>query len=253
MFENFNSPAIFIAIQGVLSLYAYGLVTGVVVDSGADVTQIVPTSEGNPIPNATCLDIGGQDLNRYLMKILTESGNIFSHKNYIDEVCEMKENFCYVASNFAQEMRKTAKHLDLERTYKLPDDQVITIKNERFQCPEALFQPSFLGKEFDGIHKSCYDNIAKCDNVALRKYLFANIVLSGGTTMFPGFPERMQKEIKALAPDSTKVNIMVVPNRKHNVWIGGSIIASQSVFQNMWLTKQDYEEHGPSIVHKKCV
>merc|ERR1712110_98846 len=122
-----------------------------------------------------------------------------------------------------------------------PDGQVITIGNERFRCPETLFQPSFIGMESAGIHETCYNSIMKCD-VDIRKDLYANTVLSGGTTMYPGIADRMQKEITALAP----------PERKYSVWIGGSILASLSTFQQMWISKQEYDECGPAIVHRKC-
>uniref|UniRef100_A0AAQ4NZN7 Uncharacterized protein n=1 Tax=Gasterosteus aculeatus aculeatus TaxID=481459 RepID=A0AAQ4NZN7_GASAC len=129
--------------------------------------------------------------------------------------------------------------------------QVITIGNERFRCPEALFQPSFLGMESAGIHETTYNSIMKCD-VDIRKDLYANTVLSGGTTMYPGIADRMQKEITALAPPTMKIKIIAPPERKYSVWIGGSILASLSTFQQMWISKQEYDESGPSIVHRKC-
>ena len=139
----------------------------------------------------------------------------------------------------------------LEKSYELPDGQVITIGNERFRCPEALFQPSFLGLEAAGIHETTYNSIMKCD-LDIRKDLYGNIVMSGGSTMYPGISDRMQKEITALAPSSMKVKIVAPPERKYSVWIGGSILASLSTFQQMWISKQEYDEAGPSIVHRKC-
>merc|ERR1712071_115308 len=94
--------------------------------------------------------------------------------------------------------------------YELPDGQVITIGNERFRCPEALFQPSFLGMESCGLHETTYNSIMKCD-VDIRKDLYANTVLSGGTTMYPGIADRMQKEITALAPTTMKIKIIAPP------------------------------------------
>lgn len=252
MFETFNTPAIFIAIQGVLSLYSYGLVTGVAVDTGAEVSQILPTIEGSPISEATsCLDLGGRDLDNYLMKIFIENGISFTYQHPIADVCKMKEKFCYVTSDFKKAMHFAQKS-HLRRTYTLPDNQVISMESERFQCPEALFQPSLLGKEFNGIHRTCYDSIAKCDS-SVKRDLLSNIVLSGGSSLFPGFAERMADELTALVPANARVNVMAVPSRRHNVWIGGSIVAAQSAFQEMWLKKQEYEECGPSIIHKKCV
>merc|ERR1712020_339289 len=127
----------------------------------------------------------------------------------------------------------------------------ITIGNERFRCPETLFQPSFIGMEAAGVHETTYNSVMKCD-IDIRKDLYGNNVLSGGTTMYPGIADRMQKEITALAPSTMKIKIIAPPERKSSVWIGGSILASLSTFQAMWITKQDYDKAGPSIVHRKC-
>jgi len=149
------------------------------------------------------------------------------------------------------EHKKSAESSELEKNYELPDGQVITIGSERFRAPEALFKPAMLGMESDGIHITTYNSIMKCD-VDIRKDLYANIVLSGGTTMYHGIAERMQKEVTALAPPTMKIKIVAPPERKYSVWIGGSILSSLSTFQQMWISKQEYDESGPSIVHRKC-
>ena len=121
------------------------------------------------------------------------------------------------------------------------------MKDSDFQKPSS----NHHSWEWNGIHETTSNSIMKCD-VDIRKDLYGNNVLSGGTSKYPSINTRMEKEMIQLAPPTMKIKVIAPPERKYSVWIGGSILASLSTFQNMWITKEEYDESGPAIVHRKC-
>ncbi|XP_022230781.1 actin-like protein 53D [Drosophila obscura] len=262
MFEHFDVPALYVAIQAVLSLYATGRTTGLVLDSGDGVTHTVPIYEGYSISHGCKrLDLAGRDLSEYLCKLLTERGLKMTTSAEQDIVRDIKEKLCYVSLNYNRELMEQSHGLEPDLTagrseegaeiYEMPDGQKIKLGSERFRCPEALFQPSLLGLQIEGVHEATYKSILKCD-IDLRRDMYENIVLSGGTTMFPNIGERLQQEIALMAPPSTRIKIKACPERRFAVWLGGSVLASLSSFQDMWINRSEYEEVGASIVHRKC-
>ncbi len=136
---------------------------------------------------------------------------------------------CYVVNSFDEALKEADDAHACEKNYELPDGRKILVGNERFKCPEILFQPMHAGHELEGVHKYCYDSVMKCD-VDVRKDLFQNIILAGGSTLFEGMGERMWQEIHQLAPSTSKIKILAPPERKYSVWLGGSILASLSTF-----------------------
>ncbi len=254
LFDTFNVPGLYVANTAVLALYPAGKFTGVVVEIGDGVAHIVPIFDGSALPHSIMrINLAGRDLTDYLMKILSERGLHLTNSAAREIVKDIKEKLCYVALDFDEELAQSKRSPSKEANYEMPDGSVITIGSERFRTPEVLFKPSLIGREFGGIHEQVHQAIEKSD-ADIRKDLYQNIVLSGGTTLFAGLPERLTKEVQKLAPQSfsSKVKVIAVPERKYSTWIGGSILSSISTFSSMWITKEEYQDAGPSIVHRKC-
>jgi len=260
MFETFKTPAFYSGISAVLSIYSCGLTTGIGIDSGYGVSHTVPVYEGYALPHAIKkLNIAGRSLTEYLANILRERGcgYHFPISEYEWSLNSMKEKFAYCAKDLQGEF-KAAEGTKLP--FELPDGQMITIGAERFRCPEPLFNPTVVGQR-KGIHQLAYQSIQKCSH-SIRKDMWSNIVPSGGSTMFRNFDERLYKELKAIAPRNSNIKIVATPKgqaakaapltRRHLTWVGGSILGSLSLFKELCISMDDYDEYGPKIVHRKC-
>ncbi|CAM9263192.1 unnamed protein product [Discosporangium mesarthrocarpum] len=252
-FESFGVPAMFCAPQAILSLYASGRTTGVVLDSGDGVTHCVPVYEGFAVQHAiTRVDVAGRRDGGYvterLQLLLRRSGHNFYTSAETEVVRQMKEDLCYVAFNPASE----EKVLHVDTAYKLPDGQTIRVGPERFRAPECLFHPEQVGSECMGVHECLVRGIMRAD-MDMRRVLFGQIVLSGGSTLFPGFGDRLLNEVRKQAPKNLKIRITAPPERKYSTWVGGSILASLATFKDMWVTKSDFREHGPGIMDSKSL
>eukprot|EP00658_Telonema_sp_P-2_P082531 TRINITY_DN8741_c0_g1_i8.p1 TRINITY_DN8741_c0_g1~~TRINITY_DN8741_c0_g1_i8.p1 ORF type:complete len:216 (+),score=75.09 TRINITY_DN8741_c0_g1_i8:839-1486(+) len=199
-----------------------------------------------------------RDLTEYLCRILQESKiNLQSSAEKMTAM-KMKEELCYVSLNFGEEVDNFGGK---EKQFALPDSTVVTVDNQIIRCPELMFKPGLAGKEMLGLHELTKKTIDECD-LDVRKELYANIVMSGGTTMFPNMPERLTAEVEGLVGEGAKVKVVAPPERMISVWIGGSILASLSTFKKMWInqhSQQDaspaivgYDEVGPRIVHQFC-
>ncbi|KAG6462127.1 alpha-centractin [Manduca sexta] len=246
-FETFNVPALFLSMQAVLSLYATGRTTGVVLDSGDGVTHAVPIYEGFAMPHSIMrVDVAGRDVTRYLRLLLRKEGVNLRTSAELEIVKAIKERACYLSPNPLKE-----ETLETERAqYTLPDGTQLEIGPARFRAPEVLFRPDLIGEECEGLHEVLMFAIQKSD-MDLRKVLYQNIVLSGGSTLFRGFGDRLLAEIRRLAPKDMKIRISAPQERLYSTWIGGSILASLDTFRKMWVSKREYDEEGHRAVHRK--
>jgi actin len=252
MFELFHVPSLYIANQAMLSLCANGRTTGVVLESGDHVTHSVAIYEGHALAHTTQrLPIGGRDVRDYLSMLLVERGHAScSQSSEREFIREMKEKHSYVAFDFEQELRNATSSVEVKKC-KSPSGETVSVHTERFRCSEAMFQPALLGLEHAGVHEMLYNSFMKCD-VNVRSDLFANVVLSGGNTMFNGIEARIEHDLTMLFSSPKKIKIIAPHERKHAAWIGGSVFASLSPFSSMCITRDDYDEGGASIVHQKC-
>eukprot|EP00668_Euglena_longa_P046153 GGOE01061837.1.p1 GENE.GGOE01061837.1~~GGOE01061837.1.p1 ORF type:complete len:389 (-),score=125.44 GGOE01061837.1:311-1477(-) len=264
MFQKFGFTHVFVGVQAVLTLYAQGLMSGLVCDSGDGCTHTVPVVQGFILPNAVKrTDLAGTDVTEYLVKLLHRRGYAFNRTADFDTVRQIKERFCYVACDFALEKRLAYETCVLEKSYQLPDGRVMRIGTERFEAPEVLFQPHLVDKDGGGIAEMVFRTIQDCA-IDLRMEMYKHMVLSGGTTMFPGLPTRMENEIKErylqsiLKGDRTRLakfkpRIEDPPRRKHMVFLGGAVLAQlMEDSEQSWISKAEYEEKGTKVIWEKC-
>ncbi|KAK6530780.1 Actin-like protein [Arthrobotrys megalospora] len=250
-FETFNVPALFTSVQAVLSLYASGRTTGIVLDSGDGVSHAVPVYEGFAVPSAVRrIDVAGRDVTEHLQTLLRKSGAVFHTSAEKEVVRQIKEKASYIALDPKKEEKEWAGGgVGKIEDYKLPDGNILKLGAERFRAPEILFDPEIIGLEYQGIHQILVDAISRTD-MDLRKALYGNIILSGGSTLTKGFGDRLLAEIRRLAVKEMKIRITAPPERKYSTWIGGSILAGLSTFRKMWVSIDDWHEN-PEIIHTK--
>jgi len=262
IFEKYQFEGAYVAIQAVLTLYAQGLLTGVVVDSGDGVTHIVPVYEGFALPHLTKrLDIAGRDVTKYLIKLLLLRGYAFNRTADFETVREIKEKVCYVGYDLELEKQLALETTVLVQSYTLPDGRVIKVGAERFEAPEALFQPRLVDVQQSGIAEMLFNTIQAAD-IDTRSDFYKHIVLSGGSSMYPGLPSRLEKDVKALYLQKVlkndtsklskfKIRIEDPPRRKHMVFLGGAVLAEiMKDKPYFWMSRAEYQEQGVRILAK---
>ncbi|KAG2388214.1 hypothetical protein C9374_001064 [Naegleria lovaniensis] len=253
LMEKLEVPAFYLGIQGALGLMASGRLTGVCLDVGDGATNVVPMYDGQLLLNAVLrLNIAGRDVTGYLMKMLSEKDYNFHTTSEHEIIRNLKEQHCYVALDFQEELEKADESSSLDQNYELPDGTIVTVNSERFRAPEVLFYPQLIGMESSGIHEVLFESISRSP-IDVRKTLYHNTVLTGGSTLMEGLEDRLTKEMTEMAPSSMDIRVVATPNRENLTWIGGSIMATLSSFFNMCITKDEYYEHGADIVHHKVL
>ena len=256
LFEKIGVGAINIEPQAKCSLFAEGIDTGIVLDSGDGVTHCIPVSDGHILKHSIeRMDIAGRHVTDYLVRLLQKKGYAFNSTADFDFVRELKEKYCFI-SNDIESDRKLERQTTFYNSYHLlPDNTRIRISDEKFEAPEILFNPFLIGKEYDGIPYMIMKSINKCP-IDCRLGLYSGIVLSGANTLFPGFASRIENEIKKiykqtalkLAKDKKiKININVIdsPKRKFSVFIGASVIANHYNTpdnDDYWITREEWLE-----------
>jgi len=251
LFDSFHVPALFLQSQAALSLSATSRSTGVVLELGEGFCHCVPIFQGFTLPHAvTRVNVGGKQLSERMGDLLLDRGCTFSTDADLDWLRELKEHHCFVAYDLQLELQRAAKP-SLHRSARLPSGRSISISAERFLCPEALFDPPLAGADGPGIHVQTVAAINKCDP-DLTSTLFSNIILSGGSSLFPGLAQRLQRQVRALAPAGVPVTIIAPAGRQYAAWVGGSVVASLKGSGSAWITRQEYDDCGPAIVHRRC-
>eukprot|EP01071_Lankesteria_metandrocarpae_P000898 Lankesteria_metandrocarpae@DN1127_c0_g1_i1.p1 len=260
LFEIYNVPEMNISLQAIMALYSTGRTTGLVVEIGEGVTQVVPIYEGfTDKSSIRRSDFGGQELTMYLQKLLCDNDFPMTSRDDYENVRMIKETLCYVAVDPAEEDTRS----DLQETYTLPDGMTlrdgitksVTLGAERFYCPEALFEPHLLQRDNPPLTELIWQSV-QASPMETRRSTLAAVILSGGSTMFPGLPERLTKELKFTAPPQARSSVRVVANddRLFADWLGAKLFCDpslRSMQDHLWTLKSDWAEVGPSIVHKK--
>jgi len=263
MLEYYKFDSAKVAVQATLVLYAQGLLSGVVLDSGDGVSHLVPVWDGVVLPQLIRkINVAGRHMTQYLIKLLQVRGYSFNRTADFETVRQIKEKLCYVGYDLAIERKLALETTSLVQRYTLPDGRVIKMGSERYDAAEVLFNPSLIDVETPGIADMLFQMIQAAD-IDLRPAFYKHIVLSGGSTMFPGLPSRLEKDMRALylkhvlkgdekRLSKFKLRIEDPPRRKHMVFLGGSVLADiMKDRPEFWISQKEWAEQGERIIGKK--
>ncbi|CAD8078966.1 unnamed protein product [Paramecium primaurelia] len=244
-----------------LSLFSTGLVSGLSIELGHAVNTVVPIYQGFPIMHALEFShISGAEITQCLendLKAYELLLDKFSEEEKLWIIKDIKEKMCYIASDYEMQINSEDNFTEEERSYELPDEQVIHITPQiRYHCSEALFNSAIVNKNSFSLPQMIVNSILRCDK-ELRQELVSNMVLGGGTSMFQGLISRLQDDICQIYPGGamrSEFNFVADFQRKYSAWIGGSMLGSLKTFQSLAINKQEYEENPEgkmSLIHKR--
>jgi len=244
MFEVFCVPQLLLSKSPLLCLYAAGKITGVIVESSASMTIVVPIYKGTIIPHAiTYSSIGGYSITKYLQKMLGNKYSQLKPKKFSHLIDELKKKHCYVSLNAEREKKVFMKTKKFNKEFILPSGDIGIMEEERFRAPELIFDPLLNGYNDEPIQNLILESIKKCD-LTIRKELLDNLILCGGNTLLHGFRERLDKELNLLFEEKLGFKIKSFENREFFPWIGGRILCEYAEKTNLWLSRKKYLETG---------
>lgn len=248
LFEKYDVPSLIFANQPSLSLFSFSDTTGVVLESGDGVSQICSILNGCAIPSSFIRsDFGGEDVTKYLQKLLKLKGHDFISDTEKLLLHEIKKKYLQITIEGKKDDTIPSK-------YNLPDLNVITIDTEKTMASKVLLKPSLVGKDYLGLHQMIAACIEKVD-FELRESLYPSIKLTGGNSCIKGLSEVLHTKIREIFPkNNTKIKIKSIsPNYMSTIscWNGGKIIAGLGIFKDLLISKKDWEEKGNDILHKQ--
>ena len=244
LFETFNVQKIHIANSSMLGLYAYGKTSGLVVDSGFNITSTVPLYEGFPLHHASIkLNYGGEDISKNLLDMIID--NIDPSYKYLKGrllADDIIEKLGYISLGGEEEE---------EIIYTLPEGKEIKLGKELSKCNELLFNPG-ENKELKSIDEMVLSSLSKCDP-DIKDDIIESICLIGGNTYLKNFEEKLRSNLSD-SKEMGNFNISSNRERQFSAWIGGSLISSLENFQYMWVTKEEFDDNGKTLVavDSKC-
>ena len=247
LYEEVGVPSLFFGTQPVLSLLSIGKTSGTALESGDNITQCCIVKEGCSLANTFIrYNYGGDNVTKYFQELLQKRGYFYNNSSTYQIVKKIKEKFARTKEY------KEPEDKEENDIYQLPDGSSIRIGNEKKQCTEILFNLHLIGKNYPSIDKIICDSINKTD-IELRIKLFGDILLSGGNTSIKGFHQTLHKGIKERINNRIKIRLYTPQKPQFSSWIGGKVITSLNNFNNMWITKEEWDEKGENCFKEKII